>query len=87
MNRPFVFINVAMITDGKIDTVARKGATISSRQDKERIDKLRAEADAVLVCGRTLLDEDPKLTVKSNVLRAERIAREHTPNPIKVGRT
>ena len=85
MNRPFVFINVAMTADGKIDTVHRKGATISSQQDKDRVDKLRAEADAVMVGGRTLLDEDPKLTVKSNVLRAERIARGHTPTPIKVG--
>jgi 2,5-diamino-6-(ribosylamino)-4(3H)-pyrimidinone 5'-phosphate reductase len=85
MNRPFVFINVAMTADGKIDTIARKGAVISSPYDKNRVDKLRAEADAVLVGGRTLLDEDPKLTVKSNVLRAERIARGLTPNPIKVG--
>ncbi|MDX1379268.1 MAG: 2,5-diamino-6-(ribosylamino)-4(3H)-pyrimidinone 5'-phosphate reductase [Anaerolineales bacterium] len=85
MTRPFVFINVAMTADGKIDTSARKGATISSQQDKERVDKLRAESDAVLVGGKTLLVEDPKLTVKSKVLRAERIARGHTPNPIKVG--
>jgi len=85
MNRPFVFINVAMTADGKIDTVSRKGAKISSQQDKDRVDKLRAEADAILVGGKTLLDEDPKLTVKSNVLRAERIARGLTPNPIKVG--
>jgi 2,5-diamino-6-(ribosylamino)-4(3H)-pyrimidinone 5'-phosphate reductase len=85
MNRPFVFINVAMTADGKIDTVARSGAAISSQRDKERVDKLRSEADAVLVGGRTLLDEDPKLTVKSRVLRAERIARGLTPNPIKVG--
>lgn len=85
MNRPFVFINVATTADGKIDTFARKGATISSQHDKDRVDKLRAEADAVMVGGRTLLDEDPKLTVKSNLLRAERVARGHTPNPIKVG--
>jgi len=26
MERPFVFINVAMTADGKIDTVARKGS-------------------------------------------------------------
>jgi len=85
MNRPFVFINVAMTADGKIDTVARAGAAISSQRDKERVDKLRSEADAVMVGGRTLLDEDPKLTVKSNLLRAERVARGHAPNPIKVG--
>jgi 2,5-diamino-6-(ribosylamino)-4(3H)-pyrimidinone 5'-phosphate reductase len=85
MNRPFVFINVAMTADGKIDTFARKGAAISSQRDKERVDKLRAEADAVMVGGRTLLDEDPKLTVKSEVLRAERVARGLAPNPVKVG--
>jgi len=85
MNRPFVFINVAMTADGKIDTFARKGAAISSQRDKERVDQLRAESDAVMVGGRTLLDEDPKLTVKSETLRAERVARGLTPNPIKVG--
>jgi len=37
------------------------------------------------VGGRTLLDEDPKLTVKSEALRAERVARGLAPNPIKVG--
>ncbi|NWG34417.1 MAG: 2,5-diamino-6-(ribosylamino)-4(3H)-pyrimidinone 5'-phosphate reductase [Chloroflexi bacterium] len=85
MNRPYVFINVAMTADGKIDTFQRKGAAISSPRDKERVDHLRAEADAVMVGGRTLLDEDPKLTVKSEALRKERAARGLPPNPIKVG--
>ena len=85
MNRPFVFINVAMTADGKIDTLERKGAAVSSPQDKERVDHLRASADAIMVGGRTLLDEDPKLTVKSEGLRAERVASGLSPNPIKVG--
>ncbi len=85
MNRPFVFINVAMTADGKIDTFARRGAAISSQRDKERVDQLRAESDAIMVGGRTLLDEDPRLTVKSEVLRAERVARGLSPNPAKVG--
>ena len=85
MNRPFVFINVAMTADGKIDTFQRKGSAISSTQDKERVDQLRAGADAVMVGGRTLLDEDPKLTVKSEELRAERLASGRSPNPTKVG--
>ena len=85
MNRPFVFINVAMTADGKIDTFRRTGAAISSARDKERVDRLRAEADAVMVGGRTLLDEDPKLTVKSEALRQERLERGLSPNPIKVG--
>ena len=85
MNRPFVFINVAMTADGKIDTFERKGAGISSARDKERVDQLRAESDAIMVGGRTLLDEDPKLTVKSEARRGERVARGLSPNPIKVG--
>jgi len=74
-----------MTADGKIDTFERRGAAISSRRDKERVDRLRAAADAVMVGGRTLLDENPKLTVKSADLRAEREARGLAPNPVKVG--
>jgi len=85
MNRPFVFINIAMTADGKIDTFQRKGAAISSERDKERVDHLRAEADAIMVGGKTLLEEDPKLTVKSEALRAERLASGLSANPIKVG--
>ena len=85
MNRPFVFINVAMTVDGKIDTFRRTGAAISSARDKERVDRLRAESDAVMVGGKTLLDEDPKLTVKSEALRSERVENGRSPNPIKVG--
>jgi 2,5-diamino-6-(ribosylamino)-4(3H)-pyrimidinone 5'-phosphate reductase len=41
--------------------------------------------DAVLVGGRTLLDEDPRLTVKSSELRHQRKAAGRTENPVKVG--
>jgi len=85
MDRPHVILNVAMTADGKVDTFERRGATISSPRDKERVDRLRAEADAVMVGGHTLLDENPKLTVKSADLRAEREARGLPPNPVKVG--
>ena len=74
-----------MSADGKIDTFERHGAAISSQRDKERVDKMRADADAVMVGGRTLLDENPKLTVKSAELRAEREARGLRSNPVKVG--
>ena len=85
MDRPYVHINVAATADGKIDTFERHGAAISSARDKERVDKLRAEADAIMVGGRTLRDEDPKLTIKSETLRNERLARGLSANPAKVG--
>lgn len=85
MNRPHILVNVAMTADGKIDSAIRKGAAISSAADKARVDRLRASADAVLVGGRTLLNEDPKLTVKSGELRAERLRKGWPENPAKVG--
>jgi 2,5-diamino-6-(ribosylamino)-4(3H)-pyrimidinone 5'-phosphate reductase len=85
MNRPRIFVNAAMSADGKLDSVARKGMTISSAADKTRVDRLRASMDAILVGGRTLLNEDPKLTVKSSILRAERKANGLEENPVKVG--
>lgn len=85
MNRPYTFINVAMTADGKIDTFERKGAAISSKWDKERVDQLRASVDGILVGGKTLLEEGPRLTVKSEALREGRIQRGLSPNPIKVG--
>lgn len=80
-----VTVNVAMTLDGKIDNVARQGAKISSDADWERVDALRASHDAILVGGNTLLAEDPRLTVKSEALRAKRVARGLSPNPAKVG--
>lgn len=85
MNRPYTFINVAMTADGKIDTFERQGSAISSKRDKERVDQLRALADGILVGGKTLLEEQPKLIVKSEALREERIQRGVSPNPVKVG--
>ena len=84
-DRPFVFINTATTADGKIDTAERKGAPISSASDLERVDRLRAESDAIMVGGRTLLQEDPKLTVKSPILRAGRVEQGLDENPMKVG--
>lgn len=83
--RPWVTMNVAMTVDGKIDTAARRGAAISSPDDWERVDRLRAESDAVMVGGQTLLDEDPRLTVKSAALWEWRRSRGLDENPAKVG--
>lgn len=83
--RPWVILNVAMTADGKIDTVARKGAAISSDDDWSRVDQLRAEVDAVMIGGHTLIAEDPRLTVKSSKLRQRRIDAGMPANPAKVG--
>jgi 2,5-diamino-6-(ribosylamino)-4(3H)-pyrimidinone 5'-phosphate reductase len=83
--KPYVVINVAVSADGKMDTFERKGSSISSAEDMARVQCLRAEADAVMVGGHTLLTESPKLTVKSAELRTERVAKGLPENPMKVG--
>ncbi len=85
VTRPHIFVNVAMTADGKIDSRLRKGAAISSTADKARVDQLRAKVDAVMVGGRTLVSEDPRLTVKSPRLRQERTDCGMEENPVKVG--
>jgi 2,5-diamino-6-(ribosylamino)-4(3H)-pyrimidinone 5'-phosphate reductase len=82
---PHVIVNAAMTADGKIDSVARAGAAISSAADMARVDRLRAEVDAVMVGGRTLLEGDPRLNVKSDALRAQRKDSGRAENPAKIG--
>lgn len=82
---PWVILNAALTVDGKIDTAARQGAKISSDEDWQRVERLRAEVDAVMVGGNTLLAEDPRLTIRSAELRAWRESDGRPPNPAKVG--
>lgn len=84
MKKPFVFINCAVSADGKISTIERRQIKISNDLDKERVDKLRAGSDAILVGMNTVVRDDPKLTVKSEKLRKERIGKGLSENPIKV---
>jgi 2,5-diamino-6-(ribosylamino)-4(3H)-pyrimidinone 5'-phosphate reductase len=53
VNRPFVFINMAMTADGKIATGNRAISSFSSRRDQIHLLELRAQADAVMVGART----------------------------------
>jgi len=71
--RPFVHLNAAMSLDGKIAT--RTGdSKLSSPEDLRRVHRLRAKVDAIMVGLRTLLTDDPKLSVKFF----------KTPNPIRI---
>ncbi|MGA7076516.1 MAG: 2,5-diamino-6-(ribosylamino)-4(3H)-pyrimidinone 5'-phosphate reductase [Halobacteriota archaeon] len=82
--RPFVFINSAMSADGKISTVARKQVRISGKEDMQRVDALKARTDAVMVGVGTVLADDPKLTIKSDVLKRERVNQGRTENPLRI---
>jgi 2,5-diamino-6-(ribosylamino)-4(3H)-pyrimidinone 5'-phosphate reductase len=84
MKKPFIFINSAVSLDGKLSTYERKQVKISNKEDFERVDALRAGADAVMVGSNTVAIDDPKLTVKSEQLRKQRITKGLPENPAKI---
>jgi len=82
--KPFVFINIASSVDGKISDESRRQLKISCKEDFERVDKLRAESDAIMVGIGTVLADDPRLTVKSEELRRKRVEKGLPENPLRV---
>lgn len=82
--RPYVLINSAMSADGKISSFLRRQVRISGSDDLLRVDRLRAESDAVMVGVETVIADDPKLRVKSEVLRSWRLERGMPENPLRI---
>jgi riboflavin-specific deaminase-like protein len=85
--RPHVLLSVAMSIDGHIDDRAPERLLLSSPEDFDRVDQLRADSDAVLVGAGTLRSDDPRLLVHSPERRAERQARGLPAHPLKVALT
>jgi 2,5-diamino-6-(ribosylamino)-4(3H)-pyrimidinone 5'-phosphate reductase len=72
MNRPFVYMNMAMTVDGKITSAKREYADFTSDLDRKNMDRLRAEADAVLIGAGTLRSDDPPLGIRDPEMRKYR---------------
>jgi len=78
-----------MSADGKIAGKDRRQLRISSKEDMERVNRLRRSSDAIMVGVGTVLSDDPKLTVKGsnpaeNPLRVVVDSRGRTPPEAKV---
>ena len=84
MDRSFIFINSAMSADGKLSTKERKQVKISGKLDFERVDELRAQADAIMIGIGTVLADDPSLTVKSEARKKARKAAGKSENPVRI---
>jgi 2,5-diamino-6-(ribosylamino)-4(3H)-pyrimidinone 5'-phosphate reductase len=79
-----VVVNAATSVDGKLSTHERRQVRISGEADFDRVDRLRAAADAVFVGVGTVLADDPHLGVKSEDRRVERLRNGRTANPARV---
>jgi len=79
-----VVVNAATSVDGKLSTRERRQVRISGDADFDRVDRLRAAADGVLVGVGTVLADDPHLGVKSEDRRVERLRNGRSANPARV---
>ncbi|WP_299263529.1 2,5-diamino-6-(ribosylamino)-4(3H)-pyrimidinone 5'-phosphate reductase [Halorientalis sp.] len=79
-----VVVNAAMSADGKLSSRERTQIEISGPDDFARVDRLRAESDAVMVGVGTVLADDPSLTIDSEERRQARRERGEPKNPARV---
>jgi diaminohydroxyphosphoribosylaminopyrimidine deaminase/5-amino-6-(5-phosphoribosylamino)uracil reductase len=62
--RPHVTLKLAISADGKAGLAGRKQTTITGEATRERVFKMRAASDAILVGIGTVLADDPQLTCR-----------------------
>jgi len=72
MARPFVYVNMAMTADGKTTSARREYPRFTSPGDRVHMDRLRAEADALLVGAGTMRSDNPALHVRTDEMREHR---------------
>jgi 2,5-diamino-6-(ribosylamino)-4(3H)-pyrimidinone 5'-phosphate reductase len=82
--RPYIVVNTAMSADGKLSTRERRQVKISGTQDFNRVDRLKAGCDAIMVGIGTVLADDPSLTVKAPECRNLRKSRGIDEHPIRI---
>jgi len=80
--RPLVSVKVAQSLDGKIATKKRDSKWISSPKSRELVQDLRLRHDAIMVGVKTLLKDNPRLTVRNRnpQIGAQRLKRQ----PLKI---
>src|SRR6056297_3042085 len=79
-----VVVNAAMSVDGKLAARNREQLAISGPEDFDRVDRIRAAADGVMVGVGTVLADDPHLTLDVTDRRVQRQRHGRPGNPARV---
>jgi 5-amino-6-(5-phosphoribosylamino)uracil reductase len=82
--RPHVLLSVAASLDGYIDDTGDARLMLSTEDDFDRVDQVRAGVDAILVGANTLRTDNPRLLVRSADRRKRRVNAGLPENPAKV---
>ncbi|MCW2800045.1 MAG: bifunctional deaminase-reductase domain protein [Aeromicrobium sp.] len=83
-DRPYTLLSCAMSLDGYLDDGTEKRLLLSNDADFDRVDEVRAASDAILVGAATVRNDNPRLLVRAQARREERVARGLPPSPAKV---
>ncbi|MFF5860536.1 dihydrofolate reductase family protein [Streptomyces sp. NPDC012751] len=84
MPLPYVLLSAAVSLDGYLDDTGPERLLLSGPADFDRVDEVRASADAILVGAGTIRADNPRLLVNSAERRAARIAAGLPEYPLKV---
>ena len=82
-DRPYTLLSCSVSIDGYIAKAASR-LLLSNEADVDRVDAVRASCDAILVGAATVRIDNPRLLVRSQARREERIARGLATSPTKV---
>ena len=83
-DRPYTLLSCAVSIDGFLDDASGRRLMLSNDADLDRVDAVRAGCDAILVGAGTIRKDDPRLVLRSQARRDERVARGLPASPIKV---
>lgn len=84
MSRPYVTLSCAMSLDGYLDSESPRRLAMSNAEDFDRVDRLRAQCDAIMVGASTVRRDDPRLLVRSDDRRMLRLDAGCDVSPVKV---
>src|SRR6476646_10002021 len=82
--RPYTLLSCSMSIDGYIDGASESRLLLSNELDFDRVDRVRAGVDAIMVGATTVRNDNPRLLVRDAGLRARRRARGLPETPAKV---
>jgi len=83
-DRPYILLSCGISIDGYLDNASSQRLLLSNDADLERVDRVRAASDAILVGAQTVRQDNPRLMVRSRAGREERTARGLPASPAKV---
>ena len=83
-DRPYTLLSCSMSIDGYLDYGTDERLLLSNDADLDRVDAVRATCDAILVGAATVRNDNPRLVIRAQSRRDERVARGLPPSPIKV---